>query len=82
MANNDNKYDIHMTEEKPEAYLVSNGDRTAYLDLYLLSKTRGLSVNVLPAKYDGPAERVSTFARLAWNIGFMNNDQLHECEIG
>ena len=82
MANNDKKYDIHMTEEKPEAYLVSNGDRTAYLDLYLLSKTRGLSVNVLPAKYDGPAERVSTFARLAWNIGFMNNDQLHECEIG
>eukprot|EP00979_Chaetoceros_neogracilis_P001430 scaffold248_cov263-Chaetoceros_neogracile.AAC.29 len=82
MANNDKRYDIHMTEETPSSYLMSNGDKTAYLDLYLLSKTKGLSVNVLPAKYDGPAERVSTFARLAWNIGFMNNEQLHECEIG
>lgn len=82
MATNDERYDIHMTKEKPSPYLNSDGDRTAYLDLYLLSKTRGLAVNVLPAKYDGPAERVSTFARLSWNIGFMDEHQLYECEIG
>lgn len=81
MANNDERYKIHMIQEKPSAYINSDGDRTAYLDLYLLSRTRGLSVNVLPKEYDGPAERVSTFARLAWNIGFMNDDQLYECEI-
>ncbi len=82
MATNDERFDIHLTKEKPSPYLNSNGDRSAYLDLYLLSKTRGLAVNVLPASYDGPAERVSTFARLSWNIGFMNDDQLYECEIG
>jgi len=82
MANKDERYDIHMTAEKPSPYLQSDGDRSAYLDLYLLSKTRGSAVNVLPDTYDGPAERVSTFARLSWNIAFMNDDQLHECEIG
>ena len=82
MATNDERYNIHMTKEKPSPYLDSDGDRTAYLDLYLLSKTQGLTVNVLPDIYDGPAERVSTFARLSWNIGFMNDNQLYECEIG
>ncbi len=82
MAKSDERYDIHMTIEKPSPYLNSSGDRSAYLDLYLLSQTKGLAVNVLPAEYDGPAERVSTFARLAWNIAFMNEDQLYECELG
>jgi hypothetical protein len=81
MAKADDRYHIHMIQEKPKPYLVSDGDWTAYLDLYLLSKTRGLTVNVLPHAYDGPAERVSTFARLSWNIGFMDDSQLYECEI-
>lgn len=81
MAKHDERYEIFMIHEKPSPYLVSDGDRTAYLDLYLLSKTAGLTVNVLPHEYNGPAERVSTFAKLSWNIGFMTRDQLYECEI-
>lgn len=81
MAKQDGRYEISMIHEKPSPYLDSDGDRTAYLDLYLLSKTAGLTVNVLPHEYNGPAERVSTFAKLSWNIGFMTSDQLYECEI-
>ena len=41
MATNDECFDIYMTKEKPSPYLISDGDRTAYLDLYLLSQTLG-----------------------------------------
>lgn len=81
MAKNDERYVIYMTDDEPSPYLSSSGDWSAYLDLYMLSMTRGLAVNVLPDTYDGPAERVSTFARLAWNIAFMNENQLYECAI-
>mmetsp|Transcript_23937 Transcript_23937/g.27713 ORF Transcript_23937/g.27713 Transcript_23937/m.27713 type:complete len:120 (-) Transcript_23937:14-373(-) len=80
-AKNDNRYSIYMTNDKPTAYIRSEGDKSAYLDLYLLSQTRGLVVNTLPENYDGPAERVSTFAQLAMTIGFMDDSQLHKCKL-
>ena len=80
-ARNDKRFSIYMTEDKPTAYIRSEGDRSAYTDLYLLSKTRGLVVNELPNTYDGPAEKVSTFAQLAMTIGFMDDSQLHRCKL-
>ena len=80
-AKTDSRFSIYISNSKPTAYIRSEGDRSAYTDLYLLSKTRGLVVNELPNKYDGPAEKVSTFAQLAMNIGFMNDHQLYKCKL-
>jgi hypothetical protein len=80
-AKNDERFTIYMTEDKPTAYIRSEGDRSAYTDLYLLSKTTGIVVNELPSKYDGPAETVSTFAQLAMTIGFMDDSRLYKCKL-
>lgn len=82
MAKQDERFVIYMTSDVPSPYLKASGDRTAYHDLYLLSMTQGITVNVLPEMFHNPlAERVSTFSKLAWNIGFMNDEQLYECNI-
>ncbi len=81
-ARKDKRFSIFMTENKPTAYIRSEGDRSAYTDLYLLSKTKGLVVNELPNKYVGRlAEKISTFAQLAMSIGFMTDMQLHRCKL-
>lgn len=82
MAKQDDRFVIYMTSDVPSPYLKASGDRAAYHDLYLLSMTHGITVNVLPEIFHNPlAERVSTFSKLAWNIGFMNDEQLYECNI-
>lgn len=82
MARRDERFVIYMTMDVPSPYVKASGDRTAYHDLYLLSMTQGITVNVLPDIFHNPlAERVSTFSKLAWNIAFMNDEQFYECEI-
>ena len=81
MAKEDDRYIIHMTPDEPAAYLSSNGDKSAFLELNLLSQTRGLVINALPKSYHGPAEVLSTFSMLAFNIGFMKEEQLKACQL-
>ena len=81
MAKEDGRYVIHMTPDEPAAYLSSNGDKSAFLELNLLSRTRGLVINALPKSYHGPAEVLSTFSMLAFNIGFMKGEQLKACQL-
>lgn len=80
-AKKEKKYVIYLTDDKPSAYLRAEGDRSAFLELYLLSKTRGLVINQLPKKYEGTGTRLSTFAVLAQKIGFMDDDQIMPCSL-
>jgi len=80
-AMKEEKYVIHLTSDKPSAYLKADGDRSAFLELYLLSKTRGLVINQLPKDYVGPGTRLSTFAELARNIGFMSDEEIMPCNL-
>jgi len=82
MAMKEEKYVIHLTSDKPSAYLRADGDRSAFLELYLLSKTKGLIINQIPKNYVGPATRgLSTFAQLAMNIGFMSDEDTLPCSL-
>jgi len=81
IAKKEERYMIYLTSDKPSAYLRSEGDKSAFLELYLLSKTRGLVINQRPKDYNGPAEKLSTFADLAKKIGFMSNQQVMSCSL-
>jgi len=81
LAKKEKKYAIYLTDDRPSAYLRSEGDRSAFLELYLLSKTRGLVINQLPMNYFGHGELLSTFAVLAKKIGFMTNEQIMPCSL-
>ena len=81
MAMEESRYVIHMVEEAPAAYLSNRGDSSAFLELELLSRTRGLVMNALPGGYEGPAEVLSTFGMLAFQIGFMKEEQLKPCPL-
>lgn len=81
LAKKEKNYVIHLTDDRPSAYLRAEGDRSAFLELYLLSKTRGLVINQLPKNYHGGGNMESTFAGLAKNIGFMTKEQIMPCSL-
>lgn len=55
----------------------------AWLEVFLLSKMKGIVVNELDDKnYRGVGDRISTFARLAAKIGFMEEArQVYPCKL-
>jgi hypothetical protein len=58
-------------------------DFDAWLEVFLLSKMAGIVANELDSKYyKGVADRISTYARLAAKVGFMEDDQLYACKLG
>ena len=74
---------VYMTDLEPDSYLRGNsGDRSALLELYLLSKCDGIVANALPTSgYNGTAAAISQFAGLAKKIGFLPNTNFHKCTI-
>ena len=57
-------------------------DFDAWLEVFLLSKMAGIVVNEPDEKnYAGVGDRISTYARLAAKIGFMEDKQLYACKL-
>lgn len=56
-------------------------DYDAWLDIFLLSRTAGIVANKRVGSYSGGGDSVSTFARLAAKIGFMNESQFLKCPL-
>lgn len=75
---------IYTTEVVPGSYLSGpDGDADAWLEIYLLSMRSGLVVNQRPERdYAGKAQKISLFAVLASQIGFMDKDrQVKTCTV-
>jgi len=83
IAKKEQRYVIHLTDDEPVYYRKSDGDRNAYLELYLLSKTRGLVMNSLPDNYKGKTwgSSFSSFAVLAEKLGAMADEQIMHCRL-
>lgn len=76
-----NDITIFTTDIIPQNYQRHEGDAHAWLELFILSKMRGLVTNTVPKGYIGTAGNFSYFALLAANLGFMNDTQLFPCSI-
>jgi hypothetical protein len=74
-------FNIYQTEELPSLFLRADGERDAWVELYLLSMMRGLVVNVRPKHYEGKAGRLSLFSVLAKRIGSIEHNAIMECTL-
>lgn len=68
---------------KRHSWRHASDEYDAWLEVLLLSKLNGIVVNELSAKnYKGVGDRISTFARLAAKIGFMDEEkQVYPCQV-
>jgi hypothetical protein len=80
-AHKSDAFNIYQTEELPSVYFRVDGEREAWVELYLLSTMRGLVVNVRPKHYEGKAGRLSMFSILAKGIGNLEGDAIMECTL-
>lgn len=74
-------FTIYRTEALPSVFLRADRERDAWVELYLLSSTRGLVVNVRPKQYEGKAGRLSMFSILAKRIGNLEGNAIMECTL-
>jgi hypothetical protein len=73
---------IYTTDVTPRSsWQAWEGDRDAWMELYLLSMQSGLVVNVRPSGYAGGAGRTSFFSALAQKAGFMSGHRVRECVL-
>jgi hypothetical protein len=74
---------VYVTDIQPNSYLRGNmGDRTALLELYLLSQCDGIVVNTLSMiGYNGTAHPISQYAMFAKKIGFISNSNFYQCSL-
>lgn len=73
---------IYTTDVTPRsAWQAWEGDRDAWMELFLLSMQSGLVVNVRPSGYAGGAGRTSFFSALAQKVGFMSPHRVRECVL-
>lgn len=74
---------VYVTDVEPDSFLRGNcGDRSALLELYLLSGCDGIVVNTLPPSGSSGTNTVSPitpFASLAKKIGFVANTNFYKC---
>lgn len=77
----DSRFSIYQTDVRPALYVSLDAERDAWMEVYLLSMTQGLVVNVRPKNYEGKAGRLSMFSQLAKRIGFIGDEAIMECHI-
>lgn len=73
---------IYMTNRgRPQTWLRVDSDYQAWLEVFLLSRMKGLVGNRRTADSHGTGNPVSTFVRLAAKVGFMTDDQFLACTL-
>ena len=73
---------LYVTDVQPGSYLRGNqGDRDAWMELFLLASRNGLVANALPSNYSRTANPRSQFAVLAAKIGFLEAHQFKDCSL-
>jgi hypothetical protein len=78
-----NPMTIYTTDIEPNSYLRGlEGDRDAWMEVYLLSQRQGLVVNAKPKNYQGPAGDLSYFSELAKHVGFIPDAHVRKCDLG
>jgi hypothetical protein len=75
------RFTIYQTEAPPSLYLRVDGERDAWVELYLLSMMHGLVVNVRPKHYQGKAGILSFFSILAQRLGDIKHNAVKACNI-
>eukprot|EP00586_Coscinodiscus_wailesii_P004069 CAMPEP_0172488390 /NCGR_PEP_ID=MMETSP1066-20121228/17886_1 /TAXON_ID=671091 /ORGANISM="Coscinodiscus wailesii, Strain CCMP2513" /LENGTH=301 /DNA_ID=CAMNT_0013255571 /DNA_START=360 /DNA_END=1265 /DNA_ORIENTATION=- len=84
MAREDVDMDVYVTEVTPSSFRhASSRDSDAWMELFLLSRQDGFVMNGManPEAYEGPADKISTFAKLVLQIGFFFEGQVMVCHI-
>ncbi len=76
-----NSIPVFTTNIVPQNYRQREQDVQAWLEIWILSKMKGLVMNVVPKDYAGTAGYVSYFSLLAANIGFINSTQVLRCNV-
>lgn len=80
-SRSDEEMNIYTTDIPLHSWLRADGDDNAWLEIFLLSKTKGIVANVRVTDYHGQSDVISTFPRLAAKIGFMSEHQFLHCKL-
>mmetsp|Transcript_36669 Transcript_36669/g.56130 ORF Transcript_36669/g.56130 Transcript_36669/m.56130 type:complete len:382 (-) Transcript_36669:55-1200(-) len=84
---------VHTLPIRPSSYLKSEGEKDAWLELYLLSQMDGLVMNPVSSDvnyegsggidmtYEGKIYRVSKLVHLAKHVGFFEDDNVMLCPL-
>lgn len=78
----DTNKNVYTIDAPPQSWMQHTNDDTAWLEIYLLSQSAGIVANRRIRNYHGSSDTISTFAKLAAKIGFMNTTrQFMECPM-